>query len=355
MIGLSKGRSPIGIDVSARYLHAVQLQRAGPGWRLAAAGRYERVKPESELRPNELRLFSDLLERQGFTGREVTLAVPNDMLKSDLLELPSTATGPALLQLSRMEMARTHKCLPDTFELATWPLPASDRNSEGQHVMAAACTHADSERLLEPWEASGLEVSGLDVHASVVARVIEGQLAKNPHISAALDLTWDAARLVIFLENTVIYDRILADGGLRLLSETLINRLDVDHEVADFALFQVGFGDTIKEEWASWPLLTDARGIMATHFTSMLDELRISFSYAQHRYPEIPVDRLFLMGWGATMPGLRDPLDSMLGIETQVIAPSNTVETPLDAKAAYEDPGFTLAAGLAQFEDGGPA
>ncbi|MCZ6836440.1 MAG: pilus assembly protein PilM [Planctomycetota bacterium] len=348
-----RARSPIGIDVSGRYLHAVQLQRANGGWRLAAAGRYERANPESELSANEVRLFSELLERQGFTGRDVTLAVPGELLKSDLLELPAAASGLALEQLARMEMARTHKCLPDSFELTIWPLPSSGRSTDGQHVMAAACTHPESERLLEVWESGGLCVSALDVHASVVARVIQSRMTQQPHISAALDLTWDAARLVIFLENTVIYDRTLADGGLHLLNKTLVERLDVDSEVADFAIFQVGFGEILKAEWKNWPLLTDARGIMATHFTSMLDELRVSFSYAQHRYPDIPVDRLFLMGWGATVPGLAEPLESMLGIETQLITPSCTIDTPVDSRVALQDPGFTLATGLALFEESG--
>lgn len=348
---LGQHRSPIGIDVGGRRLTAVQLARRGRGWRLASAAQFERRDPAAALDADEVRLFSEILDRQGFVGRDIVLAVPSDTLKSDLLELPAAAADVSLQQLARMELARTHKCNPEGFELAAWPLPRSARAGDGRHVMAAACTHADSEAMLEVWELGGLEPVALDIHASAVARMIRPLMAEHPHVSAALDLTWDAASLVILHRDTVIYDRTLAERGLREMHESLVKRLEVEPDVADFAMFQVGFAEELQDDRARWPLLTDARGIMATHFTSMLDELRVSFSYAQHRYPDTPVDRLYLMGRGALIPGLAEPLASMLGIEIQPVAPVDVLDDVEPGVSGERDPSLAVAVGLALFDE----
>src|SRR5687768_2050813 len=112
MSRLVKGpRSPIGIDVGGRAVKAVQLQRGPAGWRVAAAAAVPRVPaerkhagtptaPAAAAAPGdaapapadqgmaaitapsaaELNRLYDTLERQGFAGRQVVLAVPDARL-----------------------------------------------------------------------------------------------------------------------------------------------------------------------------------------------------------------------------------------------------------------------------------
>jgi len=342
--------SAIGVDVSARRLAAVQLARRGAGWRIASAAHMDRAEPSAALSAAEVGVFAQILDRQGFAGREVTLAVPCERLRSDLLELPASAPDEALGQLARMELARTHKCSPDSFEMAAWTLPSAARSANVRPVMAAACTHADAEAVLEAWDGGGLRVTALDIHAVAAARAMAPIVGRDATVTAILDLTWDAAHLAILLGDTVIYDRTLAESGLLHVHAALTARLEIESDVADFAMFEVGFSDEMKDEWSGWPLLTDARGILATHFTSMLDELRVSISYAQHRYPELPLSRVFLTGWGASIPGLEDPLGSMLGVEARRMAPADLFECGREHAEALSNPSYTVAAGLAAFE-----
>lgn len=341
--------SPIGIDIGARSFGAVQLQQSGGTWRIASAV-YEHGLLGPELSEDDVCLFSQILERRGFQGSAIVLAVPGEMLKSDLLELPPAGPDVPMNQLARMELARTYKCRPDSFELSSWTLPASSRGGHGQQVMATACMHQDSESILKAWDLAGMEVVGLEAEAEAVARVCRPLLHEHDNISTALNITWGASSLVVMHRDVVIYERILSDSGIGVLHEILMKRLGVESDVAKFAIFEVGFTDELKDEWANWPLLTDVRGIMATHFTSMLDELQVSFSYAQHRYPEVPVDLLFLHGPGATIPNLCEPISSMLNVESRILTPGDIHASSPALKKDADDPGLTVATGLALFD-----
>ena len=98
--------------MTGRSLHAVQLQRNSRGGRIVAAVSYDRHDPEAELSSKELADFVVILDRQGFVGSEVVLAVPDAFLISDLMELPGKAEAASLQQLARMELVRTHTCNP---------------------------------------------------------------------------------------------------------------------------------------------------------------------------------------------------------------------------------------------------
>lgn len=315
-----------------------------------AAVTHDRPDPEAQLSSRELADFSVILDRQGFVGNEVVLAVPDAFLISDLMELPGKAEPASLRQLARMELVRTHKCNPLELELTTWTLPDSARSGESQNVMAAACLHENSEEILRAWDQAGLEVVALDVHTLAMARLIHKHASQCQGIFALLKLGWLASQLVILYQGEVIYERTLQDSGLCCLVQTLIDRIEIDQEVAHFAINEVGFNSKGKEQWATWPQLTDARGIMATHFTSLLDEVRVSFAYAQHRYPGIPLERLLLTGRGASIPGLCEPVNSILEMETSVIIPTDVCDCSPALQNFCSDPALSVAVGLAQFD-----
>src|SRR4051812_19281149 len=123
----SKGTqtSPIGIDVGRRTIKAVQLEpskTAIGGWRVRAAATLQRTASAAEVNapapsvPSsaEVRQLMDVVERQGFRGQKVILAA-TDKLVTSILELPPMASQAPVEQISRMELARTLKCAPDSF------------------------------------------------------------------------------------------------------------------------------------------------------------------------------------------------------------------------------------------------
>ena len=136
---------------------------------------------EEPLSGEELHAFAGVLDRQGFTGHELALAMPAGRIMSDLLELPPARGEVPMHQLARMEVARTHKCDPGGLELSVWSLPRSGRaGAQSESVMVHACRHVDSDDWLAPWDAAGLEAVVLDAPGAAIARALSSPAANAP-------------------------------------------------------------------------------------------------------------------------------------------------------------------------------
>ncbi|HXE55665.1 MAG TPA: pilus assembly protein PilM [Tepidisphaeraceae bacterium] len=347
-------RTPIGLDIGARHVKAVQLERAhGPSeWRLAAAALFPRTSVGTPLESEELRQITDVLDRRGFHGNRIVVPIPADKLIGGVLEIPSRTSAVPVDQIARMEVARTHRCPPDSFEMGCWDLPAPARAKSTSQVMTVGCAHAEAEKLLSSFESHGFEVTALDVRSCALSRAAAARVNVESGISAILDLGWDSAMVVMLYGGAIVYSRALADAGTRSLHESLHKTLALDFEVSDYLLSQVGLSSSNRPDDATAiELPADARKLLAGYVDSIVQELNVSFSYVSHEYPETPLARLLLSGSGAAMPGLRDHLKTALSVEVSGIAPPDVVECPPGLQELGSSPALTAAVGLAQFEE----
>ena len=192
---IDKSREPIGIDVAHRQIRAVQMGRTTGGWRVEAMSARPRTTPAAKIAraaPHELR---SLPQQQGFRGTSVVLAVPSAQRMPRSLEMPPSPRGASNRSTGRAELARMHKCEAVGFEMACWDLPAPARATNSTFVMAAACTHADANELLDVFEHEGFTVHGLDIQASAAARACRPRLEDVSGIAAILDMGRVSARL----------------------------------------------------------------------------------------------------------------------------------------------------------------
>ncbi|MEA3367056.1 MAG: hypothetical protein U9R68_02960, partial [Planctomycetota bacterium] len=130
--------SPIGVDFDSRYLRAAQLTPAAGGWRLQAAVRIPRVAPEQDLGDRDVVHLRSTLERLGFQGKHLVLAVPEEKLAVDVLELPPRDSRAPVDEIARSELARTHGYEADAAEMVSWDLPPSSRAKDMTQMMAVA-------------------------------------------------------------------------------------------------------------------------------------------------------------------------------------------------------------------------
>src|SRR3954469_4436858 len=89
-----RGRTPIGLDLGARRVKAIQLEHGPDGPRVAAAAVAPRAGSGaggSIVTAAEVAGLSDLLYRTGFEGWDVVLAAPAGALVTAVLELPPRA------------------------------------------------------------------------------------------------------------------------------------------------------------------------------------------------------------------------------------------------------------------------
>jgi Tfp pilus assembly PilM family ATPase len=339
-LGLS--HSPIGLDAGSRFIKAAQIQYTRGQPRISATASIQRLSDQLDIA--EVRRIGDILYRQGFTGTQIRMAVPPAKMLTSILELPPRTANSPFDQLARVEFSRHQKCEPDAFEMAWWELPQASRVSKTTSVMAVGCRYTDANSILDPFDTVGLDVLSLDSGSLAAARACANVLGGQGGISAILDLGWRSASLVILHDQTIIYDRPLGEAGIEQLYKDLSQSLGIKFDVIDVVISQTACQNPLNET-SSDAHREIARAIDG-HFSTLLKDLELSFSYAANHYASSTVDRLLLIGGGASIPGLVESWTQHLGIKVQVVRAADVIAYA-DGVQNRDQSSMTTALGLA--------
>jgi Tfp pilus assembly PilM family ATPase len=316
----------IGVDLSGRWMKAVQF--GGP--RISASARMARKQPNGPFSREDALMLAGVFERAGFRGNRLVISPPREAIIAEVLELPPRGSGAPIEQLARIEVARTHKCDPSSFELGLWDLPSPGRGGgEQSHVFAAAMPFARSEPLLDACESAGLEVHAIDVPAAALARAYGVYALPD----AMLDVGWTDAMLCVVHQGAVVYERNIEEAGLRRLVEGVATKIGLPPETAE-AVLMADPSDHDGKSQSS--LAQEMRGPVTEYLESVAQEVRRSLAYMGHRYQAWQFKHLSLSGDGATLSGLREKL-----AESMQVTVSSGVE-------AVPDPSLLVAAGSAR-------
>ncbi len=345
---VGKSAGLIGVDVGGRHVKVAQFNRSSAGWRLEAAASIPRTETGSDIKRPEVRRLCEVLARGPFKGRGIVLATPSDKLMTTIMRLPPRGSGAPIEEIARSELARMHGCDPDTFEMACWDLPAPARAGESTYVMAAACAHDEANALLDVFEAEGLDVQGLEIHASAVARACAPALEGVPGISAILDLGWSLERLVLLYQGVVVYERKRPRGGLHALVASLKDRLKLGAERVERLLTAGGLVSPQAGEGDDPEVAEVVSAAAAAHFDTMVEEMRMPVSYVSNQYPDASVERLLLIGGGAKIAGLAEYLGSRLEFDVRNVRLADLTDCWQELEELH-GPALTVAVGLGQF------
>lgn len=339
--------TPIGLDIGNQGIHAMQLLRGSNGWHVTAVISLPREGAAATPEVPELQRIRSALSRQGFVGRRVVTAAPAGLVVSAVLELPPRDSGAPIEAIAANELARIHQHDPQEMEVGSWDLPAPSR--AGAPVMAVGCAHIDTNPLLDTYQAAGFNVIALDTNMLAIARAVGPTLKDPQNISAVVDMGWSGTRLFMMHQGTVVYERRLSEFGFRSIHETLADRSEMDDEVAEMLIRQVGLGAPPSEELASLAATTGVSGLITSLTDKLVPEIRASFSYAEHRYPEAGGTELVLVGGGAAVPGVSDRMADGAGTETRVFNPSFRAGGLAQSEGPTQNPQVAGAMGLAMF------
>ncbi|HUU91379.1 MAG TPA: pilus assembly protein PilM [Phycisphaerae bacterium] len=342
-------RSPIGVDFDGRFMRAVQLTKARDGWRLEAGVSAPRTSPDAPMDGPEVKEFHQVLRRQNFKGTRVVLAVPEEKLVADLLELPPRSSGAPLDEIARAELASAHAYDPAEAETVCWDLPPSARVKDMTNVMAVACRHADAQALLEAFESAGLAVGALSSRLHAVVRAVRPMLWDSG-MTAILDFGWDSALLLLMHQGTVIYRRTMPEAAVRLLLQAVSKSLDLEDDAANYLLADVGLAPDSEEAKDEAPSFKDLTTLISKHLEVVVEAMRSAFSYAAQLYPDATaVEYVLLTGQGSGIPGFYETLLERLGMSVRVTAPVDVLEGPSTRDGPPGNPSLTVATGLAQY------
>ncbi|MEX0741796.1 MAG: pilus assembly protein PilM, partial [Phycisphaeraceae bacterium] len=142
----------------------------------------------------------------------------------------------------------------------------------------------------------------------------------------------------------------LGGTGMHALSEMIQREQALDQTVIDYLLREVGFartGETILPEDVR--LAEKLRGALEQHVDALVQELRLSVSYAIHQYPNAALNQLLLCGGGAMVRGLAEHLGEVLDMQVTVMTPETVCEPTVRGLGEAGEASLSVAAGLAMY------
>lgn len=327
--------SPIGLDIGSHRVSATQLDGLG---RVRAFASFGRREPETTLSEAEALRIRTVLDRQGFRGDRAVLSAPWGMLRSTQLELPPASSGAPVRQLAGAELARIHRMTPGTFSFGIWELPASVRANAAPQTMALTCLDSETDALCDTCESVGIEPIAIDSAGLAMIRALQ---IDSQHTRAILEFGESASTLTVVHRGTLIFERTLGEMTMRRLRAESAKALRLPSAAVGRLLAEQGMlrGDS--------ELLAD---VIAGALDGFIEEIAQSAAYASTRYDGASIDRVYLVGLGASIPGLAAHLSSAL--ECEFIAPHlselATVRQPLAERPL---PGEGIASlGLARWQ-----
>ncbi len=343
----SSRRTPIGIDANGRFIHAVQLSRTSGSWRIEAAASIPRPVAAGPLDRDDTQRLAGVLERQGFRGTDVVLAVPSEQLLFSHLTVPAATPSAAIPKIARTQLATSHRCEPQSLEVACWELPAPSRAPEGRWAQIVGCTTADANELIDCFDAAGMTVRALDVESWAVARACHAGFVEHSQPTALLRLGWAAVHLVVLHRGTVVHERSLPDHGLRNLHAPFAEVFDLDFDVTEYIIGEIGLDQRPSDDAGSSEVLTAARQQIGAYLDGVAPEVERSLHYSAQEHGEPVADPLLLHGEGASIPGAANRLSSALGTKVETVAPWTIASCSASLSALCESPSLITAFGLA--------
>ncbi len=311
-----KGRaprlSPIGLDIGAAEIRAVQLCRRAGGVAPVCSAVFPRLTEPGPARPlsaSEASWIAGVLRRRGFVGNRVSVFAPHGACSAQVVELPDRDSGAPAELIARAEIARHRRCAPDRFELATWYLPQRGRGERG---LAVACERSDLEAFLDALEAGGLTPVGVDLEETALARACSDELsAEGDSIHAMLRVGWNATLGVLALGGTVVYTRRF-EIGVGTAVARLRSAAGISWNDAARMLDCEPASEREPDRFES-----HARPMWSALAETLGAEIDTAVTYVTHAYRAAPIGRVFLAGYGASRPEVVTGLDAALGMSVQ--------------------------------------
>jgi Tfp pilus assembly PilM family ATPase len=348
-----RSRTVIGLDIGRRTIKAAQLVPSQGGYQVSALSLLPRPEPQKELSRADAATFRKVFTRQGFSGRKIVVAAPEERLVRAALELPSKVAGAPIGQIVRMELSRLHNLAPDSFEAAYWEWRTPDGAKPITRTLAIGCPHDTANGILDLFEAEGFDVVALDVRSAAMCRACEPLLLPAPRITAIADLGWRSTSILFVCGRSLLYERVLEGIAAAELMGKVADVFGITVEAAQQVVKTVGLATDQPTGGIDRETLDAIGKHLRSHFDKLLDELRAPFSYVNHQFPGEGVKRLLLIGGGAAVPQLRPYMEGRLKIDVKAAAPSDLMSSPVELLAKAGNPAMTIAVGLARFGGAG--
>lgn len=312
--------SPIGIDLGAHTIKAIQFDRAGTP---IASASLRRAEPSEPICADDAARLVGVLYRNGFIGRRVAIAAPKQTIHRLTIDLPPLDSGAPIDAIAQTELCRQRRLEPGTFEYQWYESPQPPRHASGARAIAVSCTHDEAGGVLDLFESHGMTPVAIHSPDAVLADSVSG--ATFPETTAVLDLGWSDATFVAARNGKVRFVRAIQPCGLGELTgeeQWFAAALGSALRRSLATAPSQETTDTNRDESDSDPTNSEFSAVFKRYRGALAAEVVSSLQYlegcGQGEKPEL----LVLTGGGTGVPGIHESLESATGIKTA--SPRNT-------------------------------
>ncbi len=349
---LFRSKSYVGLDIGAKVIKAVQVERSNSGWKVTRVA--HGPTPPGALKDgvvSEVEALAHAIQGLLRSGRiSATTAVIGASGASVVVRKVTVGKMPeAVLRKSiKLEAGRyVSSSVEDSF--IEFEILGDTEDGQMEILVVAAPRELVQTRVLA-CEQAGLEVEVVDVDPFATYRVLveaapDGALYEET--VALVDVGAQTTNVSVVRSGVFAMTRTIPQGG-QLLTEALSSYFKLEEEQAEQGKAQLDLRVLLNE---AQPQENPPLRVVQPHVDDLVREIRRSLNYFQSQQADgqgSPVNRVLLCGGAAAMPGLAAYMEHRLGIPTQLVG---VFDNPRFTFAGLEEVGqgldLTVASGLA--------
>ncbi|GJM26594.1 MAG: hypothetical protein DHS20C16_30090 [Phycisphaerae bacterium] len=219
MRGRSYSSGPIGLDIGARAIRAVQLKRTRSGFDLIAHAQIDVTPVEMDDEDRVFDQVKSILSKRDFVGRKVAICIPDRALEIKNMRMPQMPES-ELAEAALFEARERFVNLRNDYMIRTLPagLVGSDANAQQELIVLAAAEHAVEARL-QTMMKLGVQVTSIEPSAMAFFRPYEQFLRRSSDANvpnAFVDVGEWSTRILISCGDDIAFLKVCPIGGKHL-------------------------------------------------------------------------------------------------------------------------------------------
>lgn len=352
---------PVGVDIGANQIRAIQLKKTGDKLSLHSFGSV----PISHVANKEGEIvdvgivaegLKKLFKTSSFTGKVVATGIANQQTIYRLIDFPYT--DPKDLARVLKVQAQDYIPIPVEEAMLDFTVLGERINEDGervQEIMLAAVQHSVIDNIVEAFNAAGLKLARIDLTALAISRTILLSLAGDQEQSdfiatsrvAILHVSSGLVNLAIVDKGTPRFVRFLPQGGQHL-TNALMSELEIPYVEAEKLKIQAGlpsFTGEVPELSEFEPeLVNRAQAILEREVSALIAELRLSFDFYISGDPEHkPVEKIYATGSAVRLNNMDVYLQTALDAPVEFVDPFSSISLPGSLKNHLGEARFSYA------------
>ena len=339
-----KSGNLLGIDISSSAVKLLELSRKGSDYRVdsyAVTGLPDGVTSERDI--NEAEKVGEAIKlavkNSRTKSRRCALGIPSSMAINKIITIPASIPASELEAQISLEAEQYIPYPMDEVNFDFEVLGPSETSSEMMDVLIAGTRTENVEVRLAAAEMAGLKVEIVDLESNAVELLFKTMIndLEKHDVVAAVDFGASMTGINVFEHGKVVFSREQVFGG-RQLTEEISQRYGLSYAESGLAKKNGNLPEGYVSE-----VLDPFRENMVRQVQRFLQ-----FYYASTQNEK--VDKVLLSGGCASIPGIDEQIQELVGIPTALANPfANVVlhSKVNPARFTSDIPAMLVPAGLA--------